>query len=396
MAFETNSMLELLHGGDTYEMRNDETIMFSGQQLPVLTAEQAYSEFGVNAPILAAIGASSKKTFCLLDTRKTPNGIVWPDNPRRSFVAGYLLVDEQFSPNEHGIGYKAVRQNGVAVQVGRKHYPDRFAYPLGVSRNHFSILFNSVGLYIRNESSTNSTRLRLGPNASQLDHRITKEIIREPTGLDFGLAEKASRGEDRSLIVREAALFGVFDGVGGHDQGDVAAQTAATSMRESFMHQAVRSSSLDDLTSNMKRHLQEASNAVTRATPIGATTGVVAQVVKTNGQLNAIWAAAGDSRLYKISEGRLDQINVDEGEGSSLSNCLGVGHSVQQAGHFALKSGDQLLLVSDGITGDYGADILSDKEIVEACKADTAAKAAQNLVDISRKRDDKTAIVVNI
>ena len=52
------------------------------------------------------------------------------------------------------------------------------------------------------------------------------------------------------------------------------------------------------------------------------------------------------------------------------------------------------MLCSDGITGDYGDDLMSDAEMASIVRgARTPDDAAKNLVALARKKDDRTALV---
>lgn len=92
----------------------------------------------------------------------------------------------------------------------------------------------------------------------------------------------------------------------------------------------------------------------------------------------------------------------DEGEGKYIYNALGRetenGESrVQQFGDEELYPGDRVVLCSDGITGDYGTDLMSDAELGSlVMNAHDAREAAKNLVSGARKRDDRTAVVFGV
>jgi serine/threonine protein phosphatase PrpC len=68
---------------------------------------------------------------------------------------------------------------------------------------------------------------------------------------------------------------------------------------------------------------------------------------------------------------------------------------VNQYGTVELDSTDVVMLCSDGIVGDRGSDLLTDDEIRGPLHwATSPEQAAQGLIDVARKRDDKTALVV--
>ena len=404
MSFETGYIPELFDDRNAYVMARDEIHLVTDNVPPVLTAGESLAEFGIDAALKLVISASTQKTFYVFDTRDTRYGLVFPERPGRLFRADYLLVDDQFSPDSSR-GFKGIRTGEDWIQVGRLHLRDRFNYPDTVSRTHFNIKSLESGIAIHNVAQTNGTTLRMKiEDASEISLPETVppvETAEVAPMFDVGLAEQALKGEDRSLVVSEAALFGVFDGMGGHVDGALAAETAAKVVREAYLTQTLDSNkSWEAKASRLRRALQAASLAIEKTVPDGGSTGVVVQIVRSNAgvepELDAIWSAAGDSRLYHIHEDKIRQVSVDEGVGNRLRNCLGLEGVVRQAGHLALEAGDQLVLVSDGITGDYAPDLLSDDEVLEACQDSDAQTAAQNLVDISRKRDDKTAIVINL
>ena len=59
-----------------------------------------------------------------------------------------------------------------------------------------------------------------------------------------------------------------------------------------------------------------------------------------------------------------------------------------------LGSADRIVLCSDGITGDYGEDLMSERELgFIVSRSRDARNASQNLIAGARKKDDRTAIV---
>ena len=64
-------------------------------------------------------------------------------------------------------------------------------------------------------------------------------------------------------------------------------------------------------------------------------------------------------------------------------------------GAIRLAPGDQVVLCSDGITGDVGGDVRSERDIAAAVCGRSADEATRNLFMMATKYDDRTAIVVN-
>jgi serine/threonine protein phosphatase PrpC len=207
----------------------------------------------------------------------------------------------------------------------------------------------------------------------------------------LGLAEQPLHNQDRSLADLELGLFGVFDGVGQYLRSGEAAQLAAETVAE--FCRAARLSHLEAMVAGCER-----ADALIAQRDLGATTATLAWLVGAE----LLYVSVGDSRLYHQRDGdpALVQVTVDEGEGNLLFNALGQGPSrpglsvVSQQGSRQFGSGDRLLLVTDGITGDFAPDLLSELDLAFALRGDDPQQAADRLVELARKRDDRTALVV--
>lgn len=203
------------------------------------------------------------------------------------------------------------------------------------------------------------------------------------------MAEQVLHGDDRHVVDIELGLFGVFDGVGSIPDSDRAADLAARTIARVCRDNP--EPSLDALVAAC----DAAQETIIRA-HLGATTATVTWIG--GDQLN--YVSIGDSRLYISRAGKLRQITQDQGEGNLLENVLGEGppHDylslTQQNGTLALEPGDKLILVTDGITGDFPPDLLSLREIEAAVAEDEPQAAADNLIQAARKHDDRTAVVV--
>jgi PPM family protein phosphatase len=223
---------------------------------------------------------------------------------------------------------------------------------------------------------------------------------------EVGIADVPLKGEDTFIRRDDIGLFGVFDGAGGSGDGQFAANIASGVFSVAMIKQEVYDSedSLDTQINSLVGLLQNASNNVAKTTE-GVTTGTVARIIeiKENDQISSylIWASAGDSRIYLYRDGEASQLSVDEGFGHQIYNYLGHGlesdepKTVKQSGFLKVIPSDKIILVTDGITGDVEPDLLSEKQIAEVC-GDEPQNVVKRLVEISSKKDDKTALVVEI
>jgi PPM family protein phosphatase len=216
----------------------------------------------------------------------------------------------------------------------------------------------------------------------------------------FQVSRKGGRelNEDRMgyCYTRNSGLFALADGMGGHPEGEVAAQLALQTLASAFQREAKPS------LKNPIKFLQDAALAghhqlLRYATEKGLVdtprTTVVACVLQDN---VAYWAHCGDSRLYLVRRGELAARTRDHSytelqqslaqvvpidarfNRSVLFTCLGSPGKplVDTAGPTVLKPGDKLLLCSDGLWSS-----LPDEKIVELLRTRVLSDAVPEMVE---------------
>lgn len=233
------------------------------------------------------------------------------------------------------------------------------------------------------------------------DARERREEERRPV-FEVGEVEK-SKGmtyeggsptacEDGHFVDEKQGVFAVFDGVGGEAGGRKASQTAV----EGFKH----FSKINEFreTKELATTLEKISEAIARDPEAGMTTATVAKIMTEKGRKVLKFAQVGDSRIYVVRGRDAYQITTDEGYGHRIDNWLGDGGGkVSQTGTFPLMGGDKVVLCTDGVTGDYGDERMSNYEIADIVnRAGHPQVAARVLVEEARKHDDRTAIVVQV
>ena len=201
--------------------------------------------------------------------------------------------------------------------------------------------------------------------------------------------------EDRMgyCYTRESGLFVLADGMGGHPEGEVAAQIALDTI--SALYQKEAQPLVNDpaqflanaVLAAHRRILRYASQKGMLDTP---RTTLVAAVVQ---GASATWLHCGDSRLYLVRDGQLllrtrdhsfleqDRPGLTEVElvnRNILFTCLGSPSrpTFDVAGPLALQQGDKLMLCSDGLWGS-----LDDAEIVRLLSVEGVSEAVPALVD---------------
>ena len=195
----------------------------------------------------------------------------------------------------------------------------------------------------------------------------------------FQLSRRGGRekNEDRMgySYTRDAVLFLLADGMGGHPEGEMAAQIALQTLSNLFQREAkpdLPSAQGFLATGVMAAHHQIIRYASERGMMDTPRTTLVAGLVQ-DGELH--WAHCGDSRLYVVRDGVLlsrtrdhSYIEAQANAGASIEGvnrnvlftCLGstVRPMYDVAGPFKLREGDKVLLCSDGLWGS-----LSDEDI---------------------------------
>ena len=186
------------------------------------------------------------------------------------------------------------------------------------------------------------------------------------------------KNEDRMgySYTREAGLFALADGMGGHPEGEVAAQIALETMSALFQREA--QPRMADVPSFLGRGLMSAHHQIIRyASSRGMmdtprTTRVAAVVQR--GQLH--WVHCGDSRMYVVRGGQLlkrtrdhSYLEAKASSGASLKDvnrnvlftCLGstVRPMFDVGGPIVLQDQDRVMLCSDGLWGTLDDDIIT-------------------------------------
>ena len=179
---------------------------------------------------------------------------------------------------------------------------------------------------------------------------------------------------------RDVLLMVIADGMGGHEQGEVAAEIAVNEITRRFQHEArnkLRRPGEFLVSAIQSAHRAIVSHAVEQNLLECPRTTCVACVVQ-NGY--AYWAHAGDSRLYVLRKGQLlaatqdhskIQQMIDSGQitpeqaarhpdRNKIFSCLGgVVPPIIDAGHdIALEVGDTIMLSTDGFWSQIPANIL--------------------------------------
>lgn len=215
----------------------------------------------------------------------------------------------------------------------------------------------------------------------------------------FQVSRKGGRekNEDRMgyCYTRESGLFVLADGMGGHPEGEVAAQLALQTISALYQKEArplVKDVSEFLSSSLMAAHHQIILYASEKGMLDTPRTTVVAAIVQGT---SATWVHCGDSRLYVVRDGELltrtrdhsyieqqnaGVIRMDKVNRNILFTCLGSPTKpvYDVTGPVTLQQGDKILLCSDGLWGN-----IKDIDIVQQLSKQPVSDAVPDLVELA-------------
>ena len=236
-------------------------------------------------------------------------------------------------------------------------------------------------------------------------------VLRSGSASDVGRV----RTVNQDLPLERPNLYAVADGMGGHVGGEVAARVAVETLEQAF-ERAPTVDGLREAFSEANAAVWHESQANRDLRGMGTTLTAVALVGGPEGRDVLALANVGDSRAYVFSGGEITQVTDDHslaeermrhGEMTEeeaavhpqrhiLTRALGVSAQVEaDMWELELRTGDRVLLCSDGLTNEVGADEMAGI----LGEVDDPDEAAQRLVDAANGHggaDNITVVVVDV
>jgi protein phosphatase len=222
----------------------------------------------------------------------------------------------------------------------------------------------------------------------------------------------ARRALNEDAYLAGGAVFFVADGMGGHDAGEVASAAAIDALRPLAGAGVVRADAVRDRVTLAHRAVREIETAPGRGA--GTTlTGIA--LTEQEGEPYWLVVNLGDSRTYRLAQGRLEQVSVDHSEVQELvdagaisadearrhprrnvvTRALGAPEDpVPDFWYLPVAARDRLLVCSDGLTIE-----LPDQRLAAVLLSEPDPQgAADRLVDeavAAGGRDNITVIVID-
>lgn len=218
--------------------------------------------------------------------------------------------------------------------------------------------------------------------------------------------------DTEDVLAAKGALYAVADGMGGHSAGQIASELGLKTIIKTYY-----SDNNPMIEASIKSAIREANGMIyetSRVVPDRSGMGTTVTVLILRGE-EAFVAQVGDSRCYRLREGKIEQITEDHSwvaeqvkrGGMSeeeammspykniITRSLGNAPSVEADFYsLDLRAGDVFLLCSDGLTG-----VVTDNDIKRLLKTFGPSKAATELVDMALNNgstDNVTALVVAV
>lgn len=213
--------------------------------------------------------------------------------------------------------------------------------------------------------------------------------------------------EDSLLLRPDIGIWAVADGMGGHHAGDFASQTLVAEL-----DRLAPAASAPELLTAMEDRVIAANETLRKTARergehaiIGST---LASLVIFNGAYACVWS--GDSRVYRVRGGAIEQISRDHTEAQELvdrgtitaqeaktwprknviTRAIGVFDAPElEMVQGRIEDGDTFVLCSDGLT-----EHVRDEEILDAAAQRPLSRACDKLIEMTLQRGAKDNVTV--
>jgi len=227
-------------------------------------------------------------------------------------------------------------------------------------------------------------------------------------------AEQSHRGncrqsnEDSVLSRPQVGLWAVADGMGGHEAGDVASQAITDALAGVRVNGSLADAvdQIEDVLLSVNDELRLHARSCCQGGTVGST---VVALVAGDGVAVALWA--GDSRLYRLRQGRLEQITRDHNPLEDLlesglitetdaeaadTNVItraigGQSNLTLDVAVFDVAPADTLLLCSDGLYRELDDETLV--SVLEGCELHEAVEELMRRALSGEARDNVSLVV---
>jgi protein phosphatase len=235
--------------------------------------------------------------------------------------------------------------------------------------------------------------------------------LRAGSATDVG--QIRSNNQDSHLVVVATDLYGVADGMGGHQGGEVASAMAVEIAEQHATEPTLES--LKEAVRIANRAIFEKAGGDRDLHGMGTTLVAVQLVQGADGEEIA-WVNVGDSRVYLLRDDMLTQLSADHSlvedlvrdgqltpdeaavhpQRNILTRALGIDLDVEVDGNTVVPfTGDRYLLCSDGLFNEVSEDQMA-SVLRRLADPDEAAAELVRLANEGGGRDNITVVVVDV
>ena len=233
------------------------------------------------------------------------------------------------------------------------------------------------------------------------------------SGSSTHVGQVRSNNQDSFLVLADADLYGVADGMGGHNGGEVASAMAVENLQEHAGEPTLEN--LKQAARIGNRAIFEKAGADAELHGMGTTLCAVRVVPGPEGDEIA-WINVGDSRVYLFRDNSLLQLSRDHSlvedllrdgqltedeakvhpKRNIITRALGIDVDVDVDGSTVIPfNGDRFLLCSDGLFGEVTGDQIS-SVLRRLADPTEAADELVRLANESGGRDNITVVIVEV
>ncbi len=237
------------------------------------------------------------------------------------------------------------------------------------------------------------------------------------SAISVGVASDVGRvrphNEDVARV--SGSIFVVADGMGGHAAGEVASSLAAEAVMELADRPGLGAQDILDQIQEANRRIVESAAQHPEQRGMGTTLAGLALVTEGGSQQWVVFNI-GDSRVYRLVDGKLSQVTVDHSEVWELVK-QGILTPDQAQRHparniitrslgreplgkvdiwlFSPSEGEAFVICSDGLSNELSAEEI-EAVLVEVTDAEQAATELVRRAVEAGGRDNVTAVVVSV
>lgn len=238
---------------------------------------------------------------------------------------------------------------------------------------------------------------------------LADHTLRLSSGAATDVGRVRTLNEDSFLA--QAPVFVVADGMGGHEAGEVASAEAVAALAQLVGHAVTP----DDVFARVTEARSRVEQIPSRPGRDAGTTLTGVVVTEQGGEPYWLVVNVGDSRTYRLADGRLEQISVDHSEIQELLDSGDItseqapDHPLRHVVTRALGAGgwsdpdywllpigpdDRLLVCTDGLTTELDDEVIGAVLLGEPHPQAAAESLVRRAIEAGG-RDNVTAVVID-